>query len=276
MTDTEGRTAFITGGANGIGLGMARALAAAGAKLALADLDAEALRRAEGELSAYTKVWTVVLDVRDREGFARAADEAEQALGPVSLLFNNAGVFGGGPAHSLSYATWDWGMGVNVGGVINGLQVFLPRMVERGGGGHIVNTASSAGLAASATGVLYHTSKFAVVGLSETLRLELAPLGIGVTVLCPGPVATALIDNTRKLRPPSSAPRNRALEQKGSTTERSRQMSTLLAQGASPDEVGRLVLGAVRDNRLYVHTDRSAVADIQARSQALLDAMPAV
>ena len=216
----------------------------------------------------------MLLDVRDREAFSAAADDLEARLGPVSLLFNNAGVIGGAPAPSLTYALWDWGMGVNVGGVINGLQVFLPRIVEREQGGHIVNTASAAGLVASEHGILYHTSKFAVVGLSESLRLELAPRGIGVTVLCPGPVDTGIINNTRRLRPPWGLPK-RSPEQKSSTTARSKQMSDELAQGASPDHVGQMVLDAVRRNQLYIHTDRHAEAGIRARTNALLDALPA-
>jgi NADP-dependent 3-hydroxy acid dehydrogenase YdfG len=150
MTDVAGRTAFITGGANGIGLGIARAFAAAGAKVALADIDAAALERAGAELGAVTQVATQVLDVRDREGWVRAADAVEAALGPVSLLFNNAGVAGHAPAVKLTYELWDWSTGINLHGVINGVQTFLPRMVERGAGGHIVNTASGAGLCAVA------------------------------------------------------------------------------------------------------------------------------
>src|SRR5262245_49222650 len=111
MTDVTGRTAFITGGANGIGLGIARAFGRAGAKLALADRDVPALERAGKELGEITSVETVELDVRDRAGYARAADRVERKLGPVSLLFNNAGVAGGAPATKLSYELWDWSIG---------------------------------------------------------------------------------------------------------------------------------------------------------------------
>src|SRR6185503_2106768 len=121
----------------------------------------------------------------------------EAKLGPVSLLFNNAGVAGHAPALKITYELWDWSTGVNLMGVINGVQTFLSRMAERGQGGHIVNTASGAGLAAVGSGVLYHTAKFAVVGMSEALHGELAPLGIGVSVLCPGPVATDILARTR-------------------------------------------------------------------------------
>ena len=274
MTDVAGRTAFITGGANGIGLGIARAFAGAGAKLVLVDLDAEALSRAKAELSARTPVEVFQLDVRDRAGYARVADAAEAALGPVSLLFNNAGVAGGAAAVKMTYELWDWGMGVNLQGVINGVQTFLPRMAERGGGGQIVNTASGAGLVEAGSGVLYHTAKFAVVGMTEALRVELAALGIGCTVLCPGPVATDIIARTHQLQPRPDAPLGQGPEREGAD-ERIRRMTAWLARGVPPDDVGQMVLRAVLENRLYIHTDRAVYALIEARTRALLDAMPA-
>lgn len=268
MTEIADRTAFITGGANGIGLGIARALAHQGARLALVDLDAEALARAQAELSQATKVFTGVLDVRDRDAYARIADEAEALVGPVSILVNNAGVAGGAAAAKLTHAIWDWGLGINLGGVINGIQTFLPRMAERGAGGHIVNTASGAGLVAKSGGVLYCTSKFAVVGMSEALHFELTPRGIGVTVLCPGPVATDIIDRTRALQP--DMPKTISAEQ-AATLDGARQY---LASGVSPDAVGEMVATAIIENRLYVHTDRAVAKMIEERSDALLAAMP--
>ena len=264
MTDVSGRTAFITGGANGIGLGIARAFAAAGAKVALADLDAKALERARAELSAVTQVEAHVLDVRDREAYARVADAVEARLGPVSLLFNNAGVAGHAPALKITYELWDWSTGINLHGVINGVQTFLPRMAERGQGGHIVNTASGAGLCAVGSGVLYHTAKFAVVGMSEALRGELAHVGIGVSVLCPGPVATGILERTRAMHPG-----------RGAAIDRSGRMTNAIATGVPPDAVGRMVLDAVQANRLYIHTDRIMIRPIEARTAALLAAMPA-
>ena len=272
MTQVAGRTAFITGGANGIGLGIARAFARAGAKLALVDLDTAALDRAGAELSATTDVATHELDVRDREAFARIADVVEAELGPVSPLCNNAGVAGGAPAAKLTYELWDWGIGINLGGVINGVQTFLPRMVERGLGGQIVNTASGAGLVASGSGVLYHTAKFGVVGMTEALRAELAPLGIGATVLCPRPVATDIIERTRKMQPR----REEALAgpERDAAVAHTGRMTNWLAHGVSPDAVGEMVLDAVLNDRLYIHTDRVMFAGIEARTKALLDAMP--
>ncbi|HEY2884646.1 MAG TPA: SDR family oxidoreductase [Rhizomicrobium sp.] len=274
MTDVTNRTAFITGGANGIGLGIARALAKAGVKVALADRDEAALGRAKSELSAVTAVETVVLDVRDRETFARAGDTVEGRLGPVSLLFNNAGVAGGASPAKMTYELWDWGLGINLTGVVNGTQTFLPRMIARQQGGHIVNTASGAGLAAAGSGTLYTTAKFAVVGMSESLAIELKQYGIGVTVLCPGPVATDIIARTRSLQPGI----DKALTdtQRAEATERMARMSKWLQKGVPPDAVGDMVLDAVREERLYIHTDRTMAQMIEARCKALLEAMPAV
>jgi NAD(P)-dependent dehydrogenase (short-subunit alcohol dehydrogenase family) len=268
VKDIAGRTAFITGGANGIGLGIARAFARAGAKLALADVDAAALGAAQAELAKDTQVETFVLDVRDRDAYARAADETEARLGPVSLLFNNAGVALAVPAAQMSYETWDFALGVNLNGVVNGIQTFVPRMLARAasiGGGHVVNTASGAGLVTPGAGFLYHTAKFAVVGLSEALRFELQGVSIGVSVLCPGPVATKIVHNTIRTQP-ASAPKLVA--------QMIEAVDAFLGAGVSPDAVGEMVLRAVHENALYIHTDRIVELAIHARTKALLDALP--
>ena len=263
---SEGNTIFITGGARGIGLGIARAFARAGAKLALADIDQASLTTAKSELSKLAPVETFLLDVRDRSAFAGVADETEARLGPVSILCNNAGVGGEPQVSRLTYEHWDWIMGINLNGVINGIQTFLPRMIRRGGDAHIVNTASGGGLAATASGLLYTTSKFAVVGLSEFLRLVLEPSEIGVSVLCPGPVNTKIISNSRATRPGESW-----------TAEESMAWETITAiqaAGAHPNDVGEMVLSAVKANRFYIHTDRIMVEMIDARTKEILDAMP--
>jgi NAD(P)-dependent dehydrogenase (short-subunit alcohol dehydrogenase family) len=273
MTDVQGRIAFITGGSNGIGLGIARALARAGVKLALNDIDGEALARARAELEPIVPVATFRFDVRDRDAFAAAADAAEAELGPVSLLFNNAGVAGAFPADKLTYALWDWSIGTNLGGVINGVRTFLPRMVERGEGGHIINTASGAGLAGTSSGVLYCTAKFGVVGLSESMGPELAASGIGVTLLCPGPVATDIIQRSADAAPLAGLDLSEAQQQR--RLERIAAMTAALKEGVRADEVGESVLQAVLENRFYVHTDRMMAERVAARTRALLDAAPA-
>lgn len=191
-------------------------------------------------MSAITRVNTVQLDVRDRDAYARIADELEAELGPVSLLFNNAGVALGAPAAKLTYEAWNWGLGINLNGVINGIQTFLPRMVERGAGGHIVNTSSGAGLAATGAGVLYTTAKFGVVGLSEELRRDVSAHGIGVSVLCPGPVSTDIV--------------RRSFEERGETglsdaeqlqvELRIEATTAFLRRGATTEAVGEMVRDA--------------------------------
>ncbi|CAG4896576.1 SDR family NAD(P)-dependent oxidoreductase [Paraburkholderia saeva] len=272
MTDVKGRTAFITGGGNGIGLGIARSLAREGVKLALADIDAAGLARAKAELQGITSVEAFQLDVRDRDAYAETAEAVERALGPVTLLFNNAGVAGASPVGKLTYDLWDWYIGINLHGVINGVQTFLPKMLKGGQGGHIVNTASGAGLVAANAGVLYTTSKFGVVGMSEALSAELGLIGIGVSVLCPGPVATDIVQRSMDAAPKADASLSEAQERR--VTEGVAQAIQYLKQGVSIDEVGAMVLKAIQENSLYIHTDRQAEALIKARTKALLDAMP--
>ena len=275
MIDIKGRTAFITGGANGIGLGIARSFARAGAKLALADLDTAALDRAKAELKDSTSVETYVLDVRDRDAYASTAEAVERTLGPVSLLFNNAGVAGGNTIRGLTYDLWDWYIGINLYGVINGIQTFLPRMIDRGQGGHIINTSSGAGLVAIGAGVLYTTSKFAVVGLSEELRIspELAAAGIGVSVLCPARVATDIVQRSMDATPKTGAQLpdkvQKMIDEK--IAQAGQQLHEL---GANIDDVGEMVRKAVQENALYIHTDRTVEKLLKARTKAILEALP--
>lgn len=272
MDRIEGRTAFITGGARGIGLGIARAFAREGMKLALVDIDEAALNAARTELSERTSVETFILDVRDREAYARVADEVEARLGPVSILCNNAGVAASADVAHMTYELWDWVMGINLNGVINGIQTLVPRMIEHKIPAHIVNTASGAGLIAEGSGLQYATSKFAVVGLSEGLRWELERFGIGVSVLCPGPVATSIIPNT--LAFPGRPRIEMTPEEIEMSDKRMAQASAWLATGVAPDEVGRMVLAGVKANRLFILTDRIVGDAITTRTRAVLDAMP--
>lgn len=264
MERLGGRVAFITGGAQGIGLGIARALAREGVKLALADVNADALKKARAELSALTPTETFVLDVRDRERFATVADEAERSLGPVSLLFNNAGVAGGASVTEMTYEMWDWVLGVNVMGVVNGVQTFVPRMIERGGDAYVVNTASGAGLVVIGSGVMYNASKFAVVGLSEALRNALARRDIGVSVLCPGFVATDIADNSAALRP--------AVDRTDDARVAAKRTESM-ARGTPIDAVGDLVLAAIKAGQLYIYTDDEIAAHLERRHQVLMDAL---
>ena len=261
----DGRTAFITGGAAGIGLGIARALAKEGARLALVDVDQAGLDAAKAELSELTAVEAHVLDVRDRDRYREVADEVEAKLGAVSLLFNNAGVAGGEPTTEMTYETWDWMVGVNLFGVVNGIQTFMPRMLARGGDSHIVNTASGAGLVVIGAGVMYTATKFAVVGMSEALRHGLAKHDIGVSVLCPGYVDTDIFVHSQALSPRSSG-RKRD----------DHPHSSALANGVSPDDVGIMVLEAIKENRLYIYTDDMIGPYLEQRHRMLLEALEPV
>lgn len=268
--DLAGRTAFITGGAQGIGLGIARSLARRGVKVALADIDEARLTDARASLVEVTDVAdvaTFVLDVRDRDGFGSVADEAEAALGPVSLLFNNAGVIGSTSPTRMTFEAWDWVLGINLQGVVNGIQTFVPRMIRRGEGGYVVNTSSGAGVVESGSGFLYTTSKYAVVGLSESLHRELAHHSIGVSVLCPGPVDTQIISNTASSRPAGHEPTPRVAAILSAAQD-------ALAAGTSPDAVGEMVVDAIARGALYVFTDDSMEAPIRQRTERLLAALP--
>ncbi|WP_439657207.1 SDR family oxidoreductase [Lentzea sp. HUAS TT2] len=256
MRDWTDSAAFITGGARGIGLGIARALAKRGVRLALADVDEPALERAAQELSGLTTVRTYRLDVRDRETFEQVADE----VGPVDLLFNNAGIVPHVLVTELTYDKWDLALSVNLTGVINGIQAFLPRMIERGSG-YVVNTASAAGLV-SDPNLLYATAKFAVVGLSESLRLNVAGHGIDVSVLCPGPVDTDIVANTRA----SNA-------EVGLRDEYVPAVEEFLRSGPGIDEVGEMVLAGMEKRSPWIFTGDDVRSHLEERMAALLAAL---
>jgi len=202
-----GRVAVITGGAGGIGRAIARAFLDRGARVVLADLDAEALERVAGELRAGGgEVVGVVTDVTSRTSMQSLAAEVRQRFGGVHLVCNNAGVAVFGALREAKYEDWQFVMGVNFWGVVHGIEAFLPILLEQGQGGHIVNTASMAGLVGMEWLGVYCASKFAVVGLSEALYRELKPLGIGVSVLCPMIVDTRINENSIRLRPQQLRP----------------------------------------------------------------------
>ena len=244
MQDLAGRTAFVTGGANGIGLGLARMLLDQGCKVAIADIREDSIAAALASLDN-REVMGVHLDVTSRSRFAEAADEVEDRLGPVSLLFNNAGINLFRSIDDSSYADWDWVLGVNLGGVINGVTTFVPRMKERGQGGHIVNTASMASFLASGVPGIYNCSKFAVRGLSESLRHSLHPHGIGVSVLCPG-LVNSEIYRSDEIRTPGDAG--------GHATDPGfvQMLGNVHKSGMDPVEVAEKVIAAIRANRFYI------------------------
>jgi len=272
MQDLHGKAAFITGGGSGIGLGIAHALVDQGMSVVLADLRPDHLETALESFRVKNQarsVHPIRLDVTDRVAMAAAADETRRVFGNLHVLVNNAGVGIEGPLREATYADWDFGLGVNLGGVINGLQTFLPQIRAHGEGGHVVNTASLAALVAMPPQLaIYVASKAAVLALSEALRSDLAQDNIGITVLCPGPVRSN-IHELAKNRPERFAS-NQAFRDAADQLGR-RQTSPLWMD---PEEVGRLIVKAIRNNELYVITHGEWRAAVMARHAAMLAAMP--
>jgi NAD(P)-dependent dehydrogenase (short-subunit alcohol dehydrogenase family) len=247
MKDFAGRTAFVTGGANGIGIGVVRALLAEGSKVAIADIRAESIDQALKALNN-PRAMGVQVDVSSRQDLARAADEVEAKFGPVSLLFNNAGINLFQTAEDSSYDDWDWVMGVNLHGPINGVVTFAPRMIAAGKGGYIVNTASMAAFLAAGKPGIYNTTKFAVRGMSESLRASLAPHGIGVSVLCPG-LVKSYIYASNDIRPEDLKPGAKPVDAEGV-----KRLAEIHEFGMEPDVIAARVLEAMRENRFHIFT----------------------
>ena len=196
------RVAVITGGASGIGAALARAFAARGAKIVLADIDPEGLREMEHELArAGTPVLSVPTDVAQRASVHALADATWQRFGAAHIVCNNAGIALLGEIAKAPHEDWEFTMNVDFWGVVHGVEAFVPRLIEQQQGGHVVNTASMAGLVGMQWLGIYCAAKFAVVGLTEALHRELKPHGIGASVLCPMIVETKIGENSQRLRP---------------------------------------------------------------------------
>ncbi|HVN44451.1 MAG TPA: SDR family NAD(P)-dependent oxidoreductase [Steroidobacteraceae bacterium] len=247
MKDFAGRTAFVTGGANGVGLGLARALLAAGCKVAIADIRRASIDAALRSLG-HPRAMGIEVDVSSRKDLARAADAVEAELGLVTLLFNNAGVNLFQSIEESSYDDWDWIMGVNLHGPINGVMTFVPRMIRAQQRGYIVNTASMAGLLAAGTCGIYNTTKFAVRGLSGSLRASLAPHGIGVSVLCPG-LVKSYIYASDEIRPEALKAGAKPVNM-----EFVRRLAEVHEFGMEPDVIAARVLEAMREDRFHIFT----------------------
>lgn len=272
MKDVASKVAFITGGGSGIGLGIAKVFVNAGMKVVIADLRQDHLDSAMEFFKSNGQgqnVHAIQLDVTDRSAMAAAADETEKVFGKIHVLVNNAGVGIEGPLAKATYADWDFGIGVNLGGVINGIQTFLPRIRAHGEGGHVVNTASLAALVIMpAFMVMYAASKAAVLALTEALSTELPQENIGVTVLCPGPVKSN-IHELGKNRPQQFRKDSGFAEAEQALGQRQVQ-----AMWMEPEEVGEMILDAVLNNKLYVITHGEWRLAAEARFNALLAAMP--
>jgi NAD(P)-dependent dehydrogenase (short-subunit alcohol dehydrogenase family) len=256
MQDLNGKTAFITGGASGIGLGMATAFARSGMNVTITDIQNDQLVIAERELKMITdNVLALEVDSTDKRSLEDAADKLEGAFGPLHVLCNNAGIGGGEKILDTPEERWRKIHEVNFWGPLNGIKLFLPRMLEHGEEGHIVNTSSFSGIQGHSNQSGYGTSKFALVGLSEFLRNDLADSKIGVSVLCPHVVDTPIIDNLKKKVP-----------------EDIRQIIEDMAVPA--ETVGAQVIHAILTKEFYIFCDGTHTRDmLEQRCRDLISAM---
>jgi NAD(P)-dependent dehydrogenase (short-subunit alcohol dehydrogenase family) len=272
MRELAGKTAFVTGGASGIGLALGRAFAEAGMKVMLADIETEALADAVKSLhNVGPEVRGVACDVTDPVSVEDAAKASYQAFGNVHVVCNNAGVAGSGGIDNISIESWRWVLDVNLMGVLHGIRTFLPHIRAHGEGGHIVNTASMAGMDSGLGFSSYVASKFAVVGMSEGLATQLKPLGIGVSVLCPGYVRTRIGESGRNrprrygpaLAPDPASPAGALVAQ----------IAERLKAGLDPSQVAARVLAAVRADEFYVFTHPEMRGEVDARFADIQAAM---
>jgi NAD(P)-dependent dehydrogenase (short-subunit alcohol dehydrogenase family) len=272
MRELAGQTAFVTGGASGIGLALGRAFAQAGMKVMLADIETEALAAAVKSLhNLGPDVRGVTCDVTDPVSVERAANASYEAFGNVHVVCNNAGVGAGSGIDNISLDSWRWVLDVNLIGVLHGIRTFLPHIRAHREGGHIVNTASMAGMISGLGFSPYAASKFAVVAMSEGLAMQLKPLGIGVSVLCPGFVRTRISESGRNrlarygpAQMPDPASPSGAL---------AAELAALVRSGLDPSDVAARVLTAIREDELYVFTHPQFRAELEERFAAILAAM---
>ncbi len=265
MEDLKGKVAFITGGASGIGLGMGKAFLAEGMKVALADWSDEHITAAKQELAGNNAAFFVKANVADRESLKAAVDEVLEHFGKIHVLCNNAGINGGGKAADPDFEDWDKAMAINLGGVINGTKIVVPIIRAQGEGGHVVNTSSMAGMVPLPNLGAYSTSKYAIRGFSESLRLQLARQGIGVSCLFPGATRTAIVPL------PEDNP--------GSVDEENapqflKDLWDAMRGAIDPEDTGRAVVEAIKENRFYILTNREFLDEVKQRHREIEESFP--
>jgi len=274
MRELAGKTAFVTGGGSGIGFALGEAFAELGMKVMLADVEADPLAAAVTQLR--NRGWAVhgiTCDVADPASVERAARASFDTFGTVHVVCNNAGVAARGGIDDISLDNWRWVLDVNLMGVVHGIHAFLPHIRAHGEGGHFVNTASMAGLNSGLGFSPYSASKFAVVNISEGLAARLKPLGIGVSVLCPGFVRTRINESGRN-RPERYGPASVPDPASPAGILRAR-LIELTQSGIDPVDVAAQVVSAIRDEELYVftHPGPGWRAELEERFGAILAAM---
>ena len=266
MKDFRGKTAFVTGGASGIGLSMARAFGRNGMNVVLADIDENAAKAAAERLtSEQIKAVPVVCDVTDRANVRAAALEAVAAYGKIHVVCNNAGVAVGGPIGTVKDKDWDWILDVNLKGVVYGVETFTPLIRSHGEGGHFVNTASMAGMISPPGMEPYTATKFAVVAMSEGWSQQLAPLDIGVSVLCPGFVKTRIHESGRARQDKYGGTGD--VDPLGEGPSRAAEM---VMSGIDPDVVGNRVVEAIKAGELYIFTHPAMKPFVEMRFSAIM------
>jgi NAD(P)-dependent dehydrogenase (short-subunit alcohol dehydrogenase family) len=275
MDQLAGKVAFVTGGASGLGLAMARAFSGAGMKVVIADIEDSALAAAAEEFKdANVEVITMKVDVSDRDAMEQAAVDTLAAFGKIHVVCNNAGVAVSGNAADMTYKDWDWVMKVNVDGVINGVVTFADRIRAQGEGGHFINTASMAGLAGVGGMSVYNTSKFAVVGMSEAMRQDLAPYGIGVSVLCPAFVKTNIYTSERN-RPDALGGANASgfgQMDKEPAAEVAARRAEIIKNALPVEMFGEMVLHAIQTDEFYILSHTEHKEGLAMRGQAISEA----
>jgi NAD(P)-dependent dehydrogenase (short-subunit alcohol dehydrogenase family) len=275
MRELAGKTAFVTGGASGIGLALGRAFAQAGMNVMLADIEADALAAAVKSLeNVRPGVRGVICDVADPSSVERAAKASYEAFGNVHVVCNNAGVAAGGGIDNISLDNWRWVLDVNLMGVLHGVRSFLPHIRGHGEGGHFVNTASMAGMQSGLGFSPYGASKFAVVSMSEGLAAQVRPLGIGVSVLCPSFVRT-LIGESGRNRQQRYGP-TPSLDPNSPAAAIVAEIALRLQAGLDPAAVAERVLDAVRNDEFYVFTHPNMRGEVDQRFAAIQAAMDKV
>jgi NAD(P)-dependent dehydrogenase (short-subunit alcohol dehydrogenase family) len=269
MQNVSGKTAFVTGGASGIGLGIAKALLGAGMNVVIADIRDDHLAQGSAELNGGDRVLAIKLDVTDRADFARAADATIAKFGKLHALCNNAGVAVVGPTELATFADWDWVMNVNVGGAINGVTTLLPHILSHGEGGHIINTCSMSGIVPVGGTTIYSTGKAALVTMMECMRPELESRGVICSAFCPGAVQSNIAD-AGKTRPAELADSGYAEADK-----RRQNGGNFFHLYQTKEEVGERVLRGILDDELYILTHSEFLAGVTDRANAMIASVPA-
>ncbi|MEZ5892951.1 MAG: SDR family NAD(P)-dependent oxidoreductase [Parvularculaceae bacterium] len=271
MKDFKGKTAFITGGASGAGFGQACVFGDLGCRVVIADIRKAAVDEALDKLKARgITAHGIELDITDRKAYAAAADETEKVFGGVDLLFNTAGVSIFGPLEKATYDDYDWIMDVNFNGVVNGMQTFVPRMIARGQGGHIVNTASLGCFVAASVAGIYSASKFAVHGITMAMRDALTPYGIGVSVLCPANIRSNIAESV-DTRPAHLSNSGYKVDQ-----DELNALREIYSQGMDPEELAGHVKTAIEENRFYIIPYPEARPMLEMIFKQALDALPPI